>query len=126
MPRSVRALAIVVACVILIQAACKRRNPDAPASVSGKVTYNGSPVTGGTISFHSSDHGGALVLINPDGTFKADEVPEGELTVTVETESINPNKEVPKYKGGKSSSDMAAKYGKKPANSPEREEGAKM
>jgi len=126
MPHSFRALAAFIACVILLQTGCKRRNPDAPASVSGKVTYNGSPVTGGTISFQSSDHGGALVIINPDGTFKADEVPEGELTVAIETESINPNKEVPEYKGGKSSGDMAAKYGKKSVNSPEHEEAGKM
>ena len=59
-------------------------------NVSGKITYKGAPVTGGTLKFYPTTGGGAAIpgAINDDGTFAFGGVPQGDYTVTVETESI--------------------------------------
>lgn len=87
----------------LIVVGCAPSNPNAPARLTGRVTYNGSAVTGGTVTFHPKDGGSFSVGIAADGTYTAFDVIEGEMGVTVETESINPNKKMPEYKGGSSS-----------------------
>jgi hypothetical protein len=71
-------------------------NPNAPATVKGKVTYNNNPVTGGTLIFHKD--GGYPVVIDPDGTYRGSSLPIGEATVTVNTESLNVK---PQAYGGK-------------------------
>jgi hypothetical protein len=75
-------------------------NPNAPATVMGTVTYNRSPVTAGTISFHPTDGAAnrSTMPIAADGTFSTTDVPAGEMIVTVETESANQKKQV--YGGG--------------------------
>lgn len=68
-------------------------------SVSGTVTYDGKPVTGGTLVFYS-DTGSYSAGIRPDGTYSITDMPPGEMTVTVETESVNPkNKQSKTYDG---------------------------
>lgn len=79
-----------------------------PTTVSGKVTYKGQPVTGGNIAFHppageatqgaSGSYGFAL---NPDGTYIAVGLPAQEMVVTIDTESLNPNKPKAEYSKGK-------------------------
>jgi hypothetical protein len=66
---------------------CGSNNPNAPASVSGEVTYKGSPVRGGTVTFHSQDAGSYKVMIHPDGTYSGTDLPAGEMLATIETES---------------------------------------
>jgi hypothetical protein len=66
------------------------KNPHAPAKVSGSVSYKGNPVKGGTIQFYGSDGAAYSCQISPDATYSVTDIPEGELVVTVETESINP------------------------------------
>jgi hypothetical protein len=79
---------------------CKKTNPNAPVEVTGKVTYNGKDVTGGIIKFHSDQIGGVnQASIHPDGTYTVTDLPTGKYVVTVETESINPNKKMPTYGG---------------------------
>lgn len=68
-----------------------------PAKVSGKVTYNGSPVTGGTITFHTADGSPIQAAIGADGSYTIVNLPEGPVTVTVETESLN--QKTPQYTG---------------------------
>lgn len=88
---TVLGLAVLVGC---------SRNPQAPGKVSGRVTYKGNPVTGGTIRFFSEDKGAYSCELADDGTFEIADIPTGKLTVTVETEHLNPSKKPPDY-GGK-------------------------
>ena len=56
--------------VALIPLACGRTGPEM-ASVSGKVTYKGQPITQGTISFQPVDPDGRIATgtIGPDGSY---------------------------------------------------------
>jgi hypothetical protein len=76
------------------------KNPHAPASISGKISINGQPIRAGTMRFHTkagNAYGAAYdASINNDGTYSATDIPEGELVITVETESISPQKKAPK------------------------------
>ncbi len=81
---------------------CGGNVKNAPASISGKVTYNGTPVGGGNIQFFTPNNESGLynAAIKSDGTFAAGDLPVGEMVVTIETESINPNKAKAEYKKG--------------------------
>jgi len=78
------------------------RNPNAPAKISGLVKYQGKPVPGGNIVFHTKDNQGMYrCSLGADGTYQIADVPTGNLVVTVETESLNPSKKKgPAYPGG--------------------------
>lgn len=82
----------------------------APAQLSGKVTYKGAAVTGGTLAFHS-DAGAYTAVINADGTYTVTDLPEGEVVVTVDTEDMNPERKIPEY-NEKSGGALGTKYGK--------------
>jgi hypothetical protein len=84
-------------------------NANYPVRVTGKVTYNGSPVGGGVVTFHAADGTPIQVPIAPDGTYTADGLPEGAMAVTVETESVNRKQEEYRGQGG---GGMMSKYGK--------------
>ena len=84
-----------------------------PVTLSGKVTYNGSPVGGGLITVFTADGTPIQVPIGPDGSYLADNLPEGPVTVAVNTESVNPNKKTEDYRG--QGGGNAAKYGMKMA-----------
>jgi hypothetical protein len=67
------------------------------------VTYKGEVLKAGNISFHTKDDkGNYQSSIGIDGKYDVYELPTGTHDVTVETDSINPNKKVPVYgsKGG--------------------------
>src|SRR5215216_2041883 len=85
-------------------------NSNYPVQVTGKVTHNGSPVGGGTVTFHTPDGAPIQVPIAPNGTYTADALPEGTMAVTVETESVNRKQE--EYRGQGGGGGVAAKYGK--------------
>jgi hypothetical protein len=87
---------------------CKSYNPNAPARVSGRVYYNSNPVTGGMLTFHTKDGSQIPVGIAPDGTYTAYDIPDGDMVVTIDTESLNPNKKQEDYRGNSKS-----KYGMK-------------
>jgi hypothetical protein len=69
-----------------------------PARVSGTVKYKGQLLKGGTIRFHSP-LGIYFDTIRSDGTYSITDMPAGEMVVTVETESANPEKEATVYGG---------------------------
>lgn len=85
---------------LVLALGCRDRNPNAPASVSGTVTYKGSALTAGTLTFHSSTSGAATTPIAPDGSYSLVDLPVGEMTVTVETESANPKVKTETYGSG--------------------------
>ncbi len=76
------------------------RIPTPQASVTGKVTYKGEPVPAGLINFIPKTEGpsatGSLIA---DGTYSITDAPAGEFTVTIDNESLNPDKKLPQYPG---------------------------
>jgi hypothetical protein len=69
---------------------CGSKNPLAPASVSGAVTYKGKDVQGGTVQFVTPTGTAYSSPIAVDGTYAVSDLPTGEMAVVVETESVNP------------------------------------
>lgn len=91
---STRTLARLAVCALVVAAAgCGGGgNSLAPANVSGSVTKGGKPLPGGTIGFVTPDGNTYSTDIGADGTFSIKDVPDGELVVIVETESVNPDR----------------------------------
>jgi hypothetical protein len=92
---AMRRLFLLLPLGLVLVAGCTSKTP---SSVSGTVTYQGAPVTGGFILFHPKTEGkeggggGPLQFgINPDGTYSGANLPAEEFTVTVDTETLNPN-----------------------------------
>ncbi len=58
--------------------------------ISGKVTYKGEPLSGGTITFHAVGTPGkvGVSLIKPDGTYRVFEGPIGETKVTIDPKLV--------------------------------------
>jgi hypothetical protein len=60
-------------------------------TVSGKVTYQGEPLTGGTILFTSSRGKGTRSSpIGEDGSYTIANMPSGDVKIAVETKSAQP------------------------------------
>jgi hypothetical protein len=80
-------LLVLLAAVMLFLAGCDKGKK--PLMVSGKISYKGKPLGGGTIKFHSSMEGAGVVPgnIKPDGTFSFG-APAGQSRITIETESV--------------------------------------
>jgi hypothetical protein len=98
MPNPLRTVSVCFAVMAAALAGCQGSGDNKfPAKVSGKVSYNGSPVTGGTITFHTADGSPIQAAIGLDGTYNIVNLPEGPVTVTVETESLN--QKTPQYTG---------------------------
>jgi len=89
MIRNVRLLLFVPLLLAVVAIGCKGSSK---ATVSGKVTYNDQPVTGGYVRFYlvgTQESFSATIL--EDGTYTTSEPPAGEMTVVVDTEAINPD-----------------------------------
>jgi hypothetical protein len=69
------------------------------AKVSGTVTYKDGPVTGGNLAFHSKEGGVYSAVINEQGKYTMTDIPPGEMTVTVDTEALNPKVKKETYTG---------------------------
>lgn len=81
---------------------CSSGNKEYPSQVSGKVSYKGTPVTGGIITLYTATGTPFQAPISNKGTYMFPNLPEGPMTVTIETESINPDTmKKEDYKGGK-------------------------
>jgi hypothetical protein len=83
---------------VLVMVGCTRNKT--PSKVYGTVTYKKQPVKAGSVTFHSKDQGSYTGTLNEQGGYEIPDMPAGEMTVTVETEYLNPNKKAPVY-GGK-------------------------
>lgn len=69
------------------------------AKVSGTVTYRDQPVKAGNVTFHSEDKGSYNTTLSEQGTYEIADVPPGDMIVTIETASMNPDMKVPTYGG---------------------------
>lgn len=82
---------LFIALVAAFTLGCAGGNPNAPASISGKVTFKGAPVTGGQVNFYNAQGGMAgSAPLGADGTYTATDMPVGELTITINNEDLNP------------------------------------
>ena len=62
-----------------------------PGAVSGKVSYNGTPLRGGQVTFISAEGGHTVSSsIKQDGSYALPRVPPGKVKICVDTESLNP------------------------------------
>jgi hypothetical protein len=100
---------LMVPVLLILVAGCGGTSKST-ADVSGTVTIDGAPVTGGNMQFVAKDGPTFHVTIREDGTFSQSELQPGDYVVTVETESINPAKKAPVYGGaqGTKSSNKAS------------------
>jgi hypothetical protein len=72
-----------------------------PASVHGKITYNGEILKGGQIALHDKNGGGLYSApIGLDGTYHIADLPIGTMGVTIETETVKA-KQNPTYGAGR-------------------------
>jgi hypothetical protein len=78
-PREVRWLRCLPA-VILLAGACGCGNT---ATVTGKVTYQGRPVTYGSVIFLSADNTACEGVIEPDGSYTVQGVHAGDVKIGV-------------------------------------------
>jgi hypothetical protein len=97
-----RRLSLVAPLFLVLVLGCDKGNPNAPASVNGKVKYKDNLVTAGTVTFHPSE-GGAFFrcIIKPDGTYSQTDLTTGDMVVTIETDSANKDRTMPTYGGGR-------------------------
>jgi hypothetical protein len=100
----------------LVSIGCGSTNTGVSARVHGTVTYNGSVLPGGVLVYYSKTGGVFSSAIRKDGSYDISDAPVGDYEVTIETESINPNKKQEDYKGmtggGATSKTGSSKYGK--------------
>src|SRR5262249_34498479 len=85
----------MLAVVSVVVAGCKPKGSTVESQVNGKVTYKGSAVTGGTISFLTPEGTLSTFQVEEDGSYTALNLPVGQSKVTVETESIKGQGELP-------------------------------
>jgi hypothetical protein len=88
---------LLVLLALGLAAGCNRSKTQ--SKVSGKVTYKGQLVKGGSIVFHSEDMGSYPSSLSPEGTYEMVDLPAGPMTVTIETESLAPDKKARAYPG---------------------------
>ncbi len=110
----------------LVLTGCGGATPQNNCELSGKVTYKGTPLTGGTIHFQSEDlkpaEEGGLVgatEIEPDGTYVARSLFPGKMMVSIDVpaNSMDPSKMMSKAPPQDKPADqpMPGGYGKKAA-----------
>ena len=70
---------------LLILAGCSRQNSrEGFGIVEGKITFQGKPLTGGSIHFFQDQERVGSFTIRPDGSYSA-EIPVGQVKAAIET-----------------------------------------
>jgi hypothetical protein len=90
---------LIAALPVLLLVAWGCGSKSTTSEVTGKVTYQNTPVPGGQITFYPAKGVPMSVGIDPDGSYTITDLEPGEVTVTVSTESLNPDKKTPEYGG---------------------------
>ena len=91
---------LLASCMLIL--GCSNENKEFPAQVSGKVTYKGAAVTGGIITLYTAEGSPIQAPISNNGTYLFPNLPIGQMTVTIDTDSVNPESmKKEEYKGGK-------------------------
>ncbi len=91
-------LLLVLPLVLVLVGGCSHRG--AHARLSGKVTYKGQPVTGGVITFLPQSGGAYTANLDANGTYSIADLPAGEVSVGIETESVKRQATVADYNKG--------------------------
>lgn len=102
-----RLTTLVIGLVLVAAAGCGPSN----AKLSGKVTYKGTPLKGGTVTFIPQGGGQTFsTTIDENGTYTFQQIHTGKYKVCVETESLKPAaaKAGAAYGGARSSGPGAA------------------
>ena len=93
-----------VALLFVVLSGCGR----SPRTVSGKVSYQGKNLKGGSVAFVSTEGlPSGTGTINEDGTYEIRDVKSGKYRIAVDTESLLPSREANPY--GKGSMKMPNK-----------------
>jgi hypothetical protein len=68
-------------------------------TVSGKVSYKGTMLKGGTVTFvHPEGKASATTQIGEDGSYTIPKIPPGDVKICVDTSMLNPaGRTAPKY-----------------------------
>jgi len=66
--------------LLLLAAGCSSKG-----TISGKVTYQGKPLTAGTVTFVPEQGGGAFMGYIREGQYKVEDVPPGSAKIAVST-----------------------------------------
>jgi len=116
---TVRLATLLVCCAFAALPGC---GDATKASLSGKVTYKGQPVTGGNLTLTPAAQAAPVsIFIKPDGSFSQSSVPPGQYQVSIETDSAsgpsayNTGGKVPPGGAGQQPPDMNAGASKKVA-----------
>jgi hypothetical protein len=73
--------------LFLVMMGCGKPGNAPPATVTGKVTYKGAPLTGGNMAFYPTSGEPKFASLDSAGTYEVG-LPTGEVVVTIETESL--------------------------------------
>lgn len=80
---------VILLCVALVGCGSESHIDPDRASISGKVTFNGEPLKGGTIIFESKEKGiSASTFIRSEGRYETSRAPQGPNAVSIDTESL--------------------------------------
>jgi hypothetical protein len=76
--------------LLLVAAGCGSSS----GRVSGKLTYKNNPLRGGTVTFQGVGQNGwaKTSSIAEDGSYSIDDVPKGPAQISVETQTVKPNR----------------------------------
>jgi hypothetical protein len=102
-----RLLLVLPLLFAIVAIGCGGKGRSNTAIIEGTITYKGTKLGGGNITYNPVSGAGAYqVAIGNDGTYMVTEVPPGDAVVTVETESVKRAAEKPAY-GGKGDMKMS-------------------
>jgi hypothetical protein len=96
-----------------VAAGCDRSGP----TVSGRVSYRGTPLTNGGVMFHGADGSTAYGGIGPDGSYAVTGAPKGPVRISVNVPVSTPPlprlaKSTPRVSAAAQAVTIPTKYGR--------------